>query len=157
MDSGYDILLRALSAAFGDRLRTAVLFGSRARGENSSESDHDIFLVIDGLNSDPLGRTREVRGAIKDCLADLPGAMNLHAKTPFEFESDLTPLCLDVCVDGMCLFGEEYFEPLRRKALAALASSGMKRRRVGKSLFWMLSGKAARNWELTWDGYRERP
>jgi hypothetical protein len=32
----------------------------------------------------------------------------------------------------------------------------MKRTRVGGSLFWMLPGGGPRNWELTWEGYRER-
>jgi len=153
----YATLLQALTISFGSRLKTIVLFGSRARGESSPESDHDIFVVLEGLPAEPMNRAREVRGAISDCLADLPGAINLHAKTTLEFEADLTPLYLDICADGICLYGEDYFEPLRQKGLTALASAGMTRRRVGGSLFWMFSDGAARNWELTWDGYRERP
>jgi hypothetical protein len=133
-----------------------VLFGSRARGEASTDSDHDIFVVAEDLPSDPLGRAKQVRGILIICLADLPGAMNLRAKTPLEFEADLTPLVLDICVDGICLYGEGYFEPLRSKGLAALRSSGMKRTRMHGSLFWMLPGGGPRNWEMTWDGYRER-
>ena len=157
MDTPYSILLQALSTRFGSRLKTVVLFGSRARGEASPDSDHDIFIVAEGLPADPLGRARQLRGALIDCLANLPGAINLHGKTPLEFEADLTPLYLDICVDGICMHGEEYFEPLRQRALAALASSGMERMRVGGNLFWMFPGGGARDWELTWDGYRERP
>ncbi|MBM3791575.1 MAG: nucleotidyltransferase domain-containing protein, partial [Acidobacteria bacterium] len=134
-----------------------VLFGSQARGGARADSDHDVFIVAEGLPEDLLGRTRMVRGALAECLADLPGAVNLHARTPPEFESDLTPLVLDVCVDGICLYGAHYFEPFRRKALAALAESGMIRRHVGRSLFWMFPGGGARNWELTWEGYHELP
>ncbi len=157
MDQQYDALLQALSAAFGTGLRCVVLFGSRARGESSPDSDHDIFLVADSLPADPLARSRLVRGALLHCLGELPGAMNLHAKTPAEFEADLTPLYLEICVDGICLLGEEYFEPFRKRALAALASSKMQRKRVGGSLYWMLPGSGARHWEMTWDGYSERP
>jgi len=156
MTSEYTILLQALTAAFGSRLKTIVLFGSRARGEAVPGSDHDIFMVAEDLPADPLARTKQVRGTLLSCLADLPSAMNLHAKTPLEFEADLTPLYLDICVDGICLYGEGYFEPLRGMGLAALSSSGMKRTRVGGSLFWMLDGGGPRNWELTWEGYRER-
>jgi len=156
MTSEYTVLLRALTGAFGSSLKTVVLFGSRARDEAGPNSDHDIFLVAEDLATDPLARTKQVRGALLACLADLPGAMNLHAKTPLEFEADLTPLYLDICVDGICLYGEGYFEPLRSKCLAALISSRMQRTRVGGSLFWMLPGGGARNWELTWEGYRER-
>jgi predicted nucleotidyltransferase len=152
----YDTLLQALSSSFGPRLKAVVLFGSRARGEASQDSDHDIFVVVQGLQADPLARAREVRGTLSHCLGNLPGSINLHAKTPPEFEADLTPLYLEICVDGICLLGEDYFEPLRKRGLAALASSGMKRSRVGSSLFWMFPDGGARNWELTWDGYRER-
>ena len=157
MDSRYDVLLHALLSAYGARLKTVVLFGSRARGEASPHSDHDIFAVIEGLPSDALARAREVRMTLLDCLADLPGAMGLHARTPAEFEADLTPLYLDVCADGICLLGDDYFEPFRRRGLAALAASGMKRERVGWTLFWMLPGNGPKNWELTWEGYRELP
>jgi len=156
MTSEYAVLLKALTAAFGSRLKAVVLFGSRARGEAVPDSDHDIFMVAEDLPDDPLARTKQVHGTLLPCLADLPGAMNLHAKTPPEFEADLTPLYLDICVDGICLYGEGYFEPLRSKGLAALRSSRMKRTRVGGSLFWMLPGGGPRNWELTWKGYRER-
>lgn len=157
MSSEYDPLLTALSNRFGSHLKAVVLFGSRARGDPSPDSDHDIFVVVEDLPADPLSRTGLVRGSLRYCLADLPGAMNLHAKTPAEFQADLTPLYLDVCADGICLFGADYFEPLRNRGLAALSASGMKRKRVGGNLFWMLSGNGPRNWELTWDGYRERP
>ena len=156
MTDDYRILLEALSRAFGARLKTAVLFGSRARGDAAPDSDHDVFLVIEHLPDDPLGRHKQIRMALRDCLADLPGPVNIRAKTPAEFEGDLAPLYLDICVDGICLLGQEYFEPLRQKALKALASSGMQRKRVGRSLYWMLPEGAARYWELDWDGYRER-
>jgi predicted nucleotidyltransferase len=157
MNPIYAPLIQSLSRSFGSCLKTVVLFGSRARGEALPGSDHDIFLVVEGLAANPLGRTRQMRGAISDCLTDFPGAINLRGKTPLEFEADLTPLYLDICVDGICLYGGEYFEPQRQKGLAALELSGMKRRRVGGSLFWMFPDGGARNWELTWDGYRERP
>jgi hypothetical protein len=153
----YRAVIEAMVASFGPRLRTVVLFGSRARNDALPDSDHDLFVVIEGLPADPLKRTKGVRGSLSGCLAELPGAVNLHAKTPSEFETDLTPLYLDVCVDGICLFGEDYFEPMRRRAHAALATSGMERKKIGRSLFWMLPGGRPKNWEMTWDGYRELP
>ena len=153
----YDPLVKALSNRFGSHLKAVVLFGSRARGDASPDSDHDIFMVVDDLPVDPLSRTRLVRGCLQPLLVELPGAMNLHAKTPAEFQADLTPLYLDVCVDGICLSGAGYFEPLRKRGLAALSASGMKRKRVGGSLCWMLAEDGPKNWELTWEGYSERP
>ncbi len=153
----YAPLVNALSSKFGSHLKAVVLFGSRARGEASPHSDHDIFIVVEQLPADPLKRARLTRGSLRDCLADLPGSINLHAKTPEEFQADLTPLYLDICVDGICLFGADYFDPMRSRGLAALSASGAKRTRAGGTLFWIFPGNGPRNWELTWDGYRERP
>lgn len=40
---------RLLGAAFGARLRSVRLFGSRARGDANVDSDADVSVVIDGL------------------------------------------------------------------------------------------------------------
>lgn len=52
MTTEYTTLLQALTAAFGSRLKTIVLFGSRARGEAVPDSDHDIFVVAEDLPSE---------------------------------------------------------------------------------------------------------
>jgi predicted nucleotidyltransferase len=39
----------ALRARFGDRLRSTILFGSRAWGEPRGDSDVDLCVVVDGL------------------------------------------------------------------------------------------------------------
>lgn len=36
---------------YGDRLRTVVLFGSRARGDAHAESDMDLLVVLDEVCS----------------------------------------------------------------------------------------------------------
>ena len=56
--------------------------------------------------------------------------------TPDEIEKNLTPLMLEICVDGICLFGKDFFEPLRIKALKALHQSGLVRRRIGREWCW---------------------
>jgi uncharacterized protein len=152
----YEIILPVLKQGFGSQLKAVVLFGSRARGDASHDSDYDFFVVAEHLPQDPIKRAGLLRTALLPCLADLPGAVNLHGKTPEEFEADLTPLVLEICVDGICLHGKDYFEPLRKKGLAALAASGMQRVRAGGELFWMFPDAQPRNWELTWEGYRER-
>lgn len=147
----YEQTVDALQEAFGSRLKTVVIFGSQARGEADERSDHDLFLVIDGLPWAPLQRVRAVRAAI--ARVDL--AINTIAKTPDEMAMDLTPLLLDVCVDGVCLFGSDFFDPYRKKALNALRQAGLQRRKVGREWSWHFPSVRNTEWALTWDGYHE--
>jgi predicted nucleotidyltransferase len=147
----YRPLIQKLSEAFGDRLRTVVLFGSRARGETEAQRDHDVFLVIEGLSPGPLARQKEIRKAIWD----IPIRLNTISKTPEEVDRNLTPLLLEICVDGVCLFGKDYFEPYRKRAIQVLKQSGLKRKRVGKEWYWLFEKIPKKEWELSWEGFCE--
>ncbi len=147
----YQPLIDKLAQAYEDRLKAVVLFGSRARGQVSADKDHDIFLVIGNLPAPPLQRQKEVRYAIWD--VDLK--INTISKTPEELAANLTPLLLEICVDGICLYGCNYFEPYRKMAQKAIEQAGLKRRRVGSEWYWMFDRVPDKEWELSWDGYRE--
>ncbi len=151
----YHPIVAVLQAAFAGRLRTIVLFGSQARGEARPNSDHDLLVVIEDLPGDPLARNRLVRSPLLPILPQLPGAISFVIRTPKEFESNLTPLLLDICSDGICLYGADYFEPYRRKALAALQQSGLRRETVGNVRMWLFPKPHTADWELSWDGFRE--
>jgi len=148
---GYNETIQHLETAFGNRLKTAVLFGSRARGKTARHKDHDIFLVIEDLPTDPLKRQQEIRQVIWE----LPIRINTIAKTPGEVNSNLTPLLLEICVDGICLYGSDYFEPYRKRAMSALNQSGLKRIRVGQEWRWQFEKIPTKEWEMTWEGFRE--
>jgi predicted nucleotidyltransferase len=152
----YDAVVQTLRDAFGGRLKTVVLFGSQARGEARAESDHDLLLVVEGLPADPVRRQREVRSPLLPILHETPGSIAFTAKTPEELDANLTPLLLDVCADGVCLLGADFFEPYRARALAAIQQAGMLREDLGGHRMWTLPGGPSATWELTWDGYRDR-
>ncbi len=147
----YNPLIKSLCNEFGDQLKTIVLFGSRARKEARDDSDHDILLVIENLPLKPLQRQKLIRTAIWE----VPLRINTIAKTPEEVKKNLTPLILEVCVDGICLYGKDYFEPLRKKALNALKDAGLKRKMVGHEWYWHFEKIPIKEWELTWEGFRE--
>lgn len=147
----YDELIRRLTKFFGDHLKTVVLFGSRARHIASENSDHDIFVVIEGLSDDPLNRLKQVRQSV----IEISLRVNFITKTPEEVAANLSPLLLDICVDGVCLFGIEYFEAFRKKALNALKQSKLKRKRAGQVWYWGFEKVPQKEWELTWEGFRE--
>ena len=102
MDVADPILQRfraALHALYGERLRRIVLFGSRARGDASAESDYDLAVFLDPLPD----RWREL-----DRLADLrvqlldeTGAF-LDAR-PYRAEAlaSRTPLMYDIRREGI--------------------------------------------------------
>jgi predicted nucleotidyltransferase len=147
----YDDLITSLTQSFGKNLKTVVLFGSRAKNMASEKSDHDIFLVIKGLSDDPLLRLKQVRYTV----FDVPLRINFITKTPDEVASNLSPLFLDIFVDGVCLFGVEYFETFRQKALNVLKISGLKRKRAGNVWYWGFEKTPKKEWELTWEEFRE--
>lgn len=148
-------MIEVLEGAFHARLKTIVLFGSQARGEARPDSDHDLYVVIEGLSARPLTRVREVRMPLLPVLHRLPGAIAFSAKTPEELAANLTPALLDVCVDGICLYGEDFFEPYRERGLKAIQEAGLIRKKHGTVWGWSFPKIPRRNWELTWDGYRE--
>ncbi len=152
----YRPVVQLLQDAFGQRLRTVVLFGSQARGDALMDSDRDLFVVVTGLPRDPMTINRAVRFPLLPILGQLPGSIAFVAKTPDEVQANLSPLLLDVCVEGICLYGQDYFEPYRRSALAALKSSGMERLDVGGVRMWVLPQGPSLDWELNWEGFRER-
>ncbi|MCK4263700.1 MAG: nucleotidyltransferase domain-containing protein [Candidatus Aminicenantes bacterium] len=150
-NSIYKPLIGHLLDAFGSRLKAVVLFGSRARKQSKEDSDHDIFLAIENLPDNQLERQKEIRKAIWD----VPIRINTISKTPEEIERNLTPLMLEVCVDGICLYGNDYFEPYMEKALDALRNSGLTRKRVGREWYWHFDKIPRKEWELTWRGFHE--
>ena len=140
-----------LKSHLGQDLRSVILFGSRARQQASGTSDYDVLIVADNLPQEPIARLRKIRLALAEVLIPV----NTVTKTPEEMDRQLTPLLLDVCVDGQCLYGEDFFEPRRAKALAALKASGLKRKRRGKTSSWAFDKPADREWSLDWEGFRE--
>ena len=144
-------LVRELRNEFKKDLKTVVLFGSRARGEAVAQSDYDIFAVIENLPQEPIARLRRVRTTLLNC----PVRVNVIAKTQEEMDKNLTPLLLEICVDGVCLAGDAFFESYRQKALAGLKEAGLRKKRTGKDWCWEFDSIPKREWELQWEGFRE--
>lgn len=58
-----DIFIEKLKSIYGDSLKSVVLFGSYARGEEREESDIDLLLLLD--------MTKEEINRCDDALCDL--------------------------------------------------------------------------------------
>jgi hypothetical protein len=156
LEKAYRLLVQSLLDRYGSRLKTVVLFGSQARREAKESSDHDIFVVVEGLPQDPVARQRDIRGTLLPILDIFPGSITFVAKTPEEVRANLTPLMLDICVDGICLFGEAFFDVYRKEALSALQQAWLQRQRLAGVWMWLFPHIPSGRWELNWEGYHER-
>lgn len=151
----YHPILQTLIENFGGRLKCVILFSSQARGESGPESDHDLFVVISDLPRDPVKRSREVRMTLLPILDRIPGPVGFIPKTPEEVDQNLTPLLLDVFIDGICLYGEAYFEPYHQRVRDAVEQAGLKRKRIGDTWVWRFPRLPKGEWEISWEGYYE--
>jgi hypothetical protein len=88
-------------------------------------------------------------------LLRLPERLSLIAKTPQELQGDLTSLLVDVCTDGISLYGDACFAGLRSKVMQALQTAGLQRRRLAGTWMWMFPSLPTKDWSVTWEGYRE--
>ena len=60
-------LHRRLRRRFGERLKSLILFGSRARGDHAGDSDADVAIVLAG----PIGKPFAVKSTVIDDTYDL--------------------------------------------------------------------------------------
>ncbi len=71
------------------------------------------------------------------------------------FGERLKSLLVDVCTDGISLYGDAYFAGLRSKVMQALQTAGLQRRRLAGTWMWMFPSLPTKDWSVTWEGYRE--
>lgn len=104
---------RRLAAAYGERVQRVVLFGSRARGEASDESDYDLAVFLRGYDGswDEVKRLHDI---IAHPLLVERGA--LVSTKPFAADGylDRTPLMHAIRQDGVDIeSGERAFAHVR--------------------------------------------
>jgi len=143
-------VLEALSKGLGDDLVAVVIFGSRARGEAGPESDWDLLVIAENLPDSPWQRQKQI-------LSLLPQAwrhqVNVLAYTSAEWFARVTPLALDIALDGIVLY--ESTNALFSARLAALREQlsdlGLERQAIGEGEWvWVWRGEPQRHWRLEW-------
>jgi len=124
-------VLDALRNGLGDDLVAVVLFGSQARGEADSQSDWDLLVIAENLPDSPWHRQKQI-------LALLPQEwrhqVNVLAYTSAEWFARVTPLALDITLDGIMLY--ESTRALISTRLSALRKQlfnlGLERQAIGE-------------------------
>ena len=91
----------AVSDKLGHRLRQVVLFGSRARGDATDESDYDLLVVMDKVDSTVTNQIDEIVGqALLEygaVLSAFPIAENDRARRKY------SPLLINVAREGVAV------------------------------------------------------
>jgi predicted nucleotidyltransferase len=109
-----DELVRQLKLAYGDALRSVVLFGSAVAGEHLAKtSDYNVLVIVDSL---PLERLRAVAAVSKAWAEDgNPPPMTFTA-TEWRSSSDIFPMeYADILERHRVLHGEVPFDGITVK------------------------------------------
>jgi predicted nucleotidyltransferase len=141
-----DALGPASLAVYGERLLSAAVFGSVARGTMRPDSDVDLLLVVEHLPNGRMPRMREFE-AVERRLEPLLAEAARHGvhttlspifKTPRELEYG-SPLFLDMTNEVLILHDragilQDYLDRLR----ARLRALGAQRIDKGGGYYWLL-------------------
>ncbi|HJQ11816.1 MAG TPA: nucleotidyltransferase domain-containing protein [Gemmatimonadaceae bacterium] len=104
-----DELVRQLQLAYGDGLRSVVLFGSAVAGEHKpGKSDYNVLVIVDAL---PLDRLRAVAAVSRAWGEDgNPPPMTFTARE-WKSSSDIFPMeYADILERHQVLFGDKPFD-----------------------------------------------
>lgn len=101
--NSYDIIIQelyeALKKEIGTALRDIILFGSRARGDSSPDSDYDILLLVDN-------ETKEIENKIFNTSCEIGWRNNViitvfvHNKVYFD-NKKYEPLFMNIRKEGI--------------------------------------------------------
>ncbi len=138
----------ALHEALGERLVAVVLFGSRARGDATADSDWDLLILAEGLPEKPFERSLFLKRSLP---AGSRGAISVLAKTPQEFETSLPSLYLDIALDGRILYDPHGYAADRFATLKRLIEeAGLYRERTDAGDVWRWKTQPTGPWALEW-------
>ena len=151
MVADHEVVRRAVEAlreVLGERLVSAVLFGSRARGDDRPESDWDLLVLAEGLPENPFDRSLFLKRIVPP---ECRGAISFLAKSPKEFEAGLASVYLDVALDGRILFDSSGYAAGRLRSLRRLIEeAGLYRERTESGDWWRWKQEPAYPWSLDW-------
>jgi len=105
-------LVSQLKLAYGDGLRSVVLFGSAVAGEhNAKSSDYNVLVIVDTL---PLARLRAVAAVSKAWAEDGNPPPLTFTASEWKSSSDIFPMeYADILERHRILFGDPPFDGIR--------------------------------------------
>jgi Nucleotidyltransferase domain len=143
-------VVEALINGLPGTLWGVVLFGSAARAEATETSDLDLLVVADDL---PEAFGERVRLLRRLAPTPLRGKIALIAKTRNEFEAGFPSYYLDLGLDGIVLYDQEwYMEGKIERIRELIEVAGLTRRRIDHGFVWRWREPPAGHWRIDWSG-----
>src|ERR1043166_8255138 len=107
-----DELVTQLRAAYGNALRSIVLYGSAARGEHiAKRSDYNVLVIVEALDAARLAAASAASRAWADAGNPAPLTMTV---SEWRGSSDIFPMeYADILERHKVLFGEAPFDGIR--------------------------------------------
>ena len=140
--------VESLKAAFGERLVSVVLFGSRARGEDSRDSDWDLLVIAEELPPKHYERHLFLKGLLPTGCE----GVSLLARTPREFEAHLSSICLDIALDGQIFYDPLGYATQKLSGLRQqIVRAGLFRERTEEGDFWRWEKAPPQGRTLKWE------
>jgi uncharacterized protein len=144
-----DQVIAAFQEALGANLITVVLYGSRAKGDSYDQSDWDLLFIADNLPEKSLARHFFLKRALPP---NCRGAVSLLGKTPAEIEARVSPLYLDIALDGLILYDPKAYGASRLAKLKNLIDkAGLYRLRSPEGDAWKFTKPPSQSWYLAWE------
>jgi predicted nucleotidyltransferase len=148
-DAALSEVIAALKNGLGENLIAVALFGSRARGDASENSDWDFLVLARDLPERVLQRHLWLKGMLP---AAWRGRSAILAKTPPEFEASLPGLYLDIALDGILLYDTDGYMAARLVRLRRLIKThGLHRETNQRDLIWRWENFPGFDWSLEWE------
>lgn len=95
---------------FGEDLMCIVLYGSRAKGTATEQSDWDFLVVTRGLPGKISERQKAFIGIKREILREQSETISVIPLTPEELEGRISPIIYGILTGHRVLLGEEYWK-----------------------------------------------
>ena len=93
-------LRRLLRAAYGDHERGIVLYGSRARGDASPDSDYDVLIILDDFAS-AAGELQRIDEPVSDLCLRHDVVIACQVVKERDYRNARTPLLMNARREGV--------------------------------------------------------